>query len=186
MSNREYKIEDSIVIEKGISEVWESLITFSNYRVWNPVVRHAVSYGPPESGTRLKIQIGRWDFEFVITESTPPTGLVLDGKSIGIAIKIICDIAGSEELSTVKMTIRYGGIIPGMFKRKTRREIEESLRIFLTALKRRMASDGSYQVKRDDEKQEGDEESSRPPATPFNLLYKSGRSKSRKRRSGLG
>lgn len=181
MRDKSRIIEDSVTIETGAQSVWDALIIFSNYRIWNPVVNHAAIYGALEVGTKIKIHVGNWDFDFVIKEVIPRRKLVLNGRSIGIRLDIGCTIRGDEKASEVEITIEYGGLIPGVFKRKSQQSIEDSLAIFLTALKNRVMKGENFQVTREDEKQEDDEEERVSTPTVFNMLYKSRKRKPRKR-----
>ena len=166
--------------------VWETLTAVSNYRTWNPVVNHAAIYGPVAAGTKLKIRSGKWDFDFVIDDVSSPSRLELRGKSTGIDLQITFRITGDPGISKLSIEACYGGLVPGLFRRKSRLALEESLEMFLNSLKRRAVSGGAYQVERnDDDNSKRVEEEYYPPATPFNLLYKSGSRKPPRRRSGL-
>jgi hypothetical protein len=179
------QIEDSIIIEKDVRAVWDTLTSFSNYRTWNPAVSHAAIYGPLSPGTRVKILSGKWDFDFVIKDVSPLKRLEMEGRSIGVNLNINCELQGDSATSKVLITGSLGGLLPGIFKKKLRRNLEESLTIFLNAIKRRVLSDNTYRISRDDSQKEEDEQRSVSMPSPFNLLYKTRSRKSRKVRYRL-
>ena len=185
-ADEKYRIESSITIEKEPLELWNTLVEFSNYRAWNPVVNHAAIYGPVAGGTEVKILSGKWDYKFLIVEASAPHRLVIDGRSVGFNIKLNLTISPRENGSMINIDAFIGGWITRIFTKKIKRNVEESLELFLSALERRVSSGNTYQIKRHDEKAEAEDDGkSRFMPTPFNLIYKTRKKKSPGRRRRL-
>ncbi len=180
------RIESSIAIEKKPLEIWNILIGFFNYRGWNPIVKHAAVYGPISEGTEIKFLSGKWDLRFFIVNASPPDRLVIDGGSVGLKMKLSLTIFPEEDGSEVNIEAFVGGWMAIIFPKKIKRNIEESLDLFLSALKRKVLGGNTYRIIRGDEKTE-DEDGRRSFSmpTPFNLIYKTRKKKSPGRRSRL-
>ncbi|UCC80744.1 MAG: SRPBCC family protein [Candidatus Zixiibacteriota bacterium] len=180
------KIDSSITIEKKPPEIWNTLVEFSNYRSWNPVVSHAAIYGSVVTGTAIKIMSGKWDFRFSIVHASPPERLDVEGGAVGLNMKLRLNISPLENGSSVSIEALAGGWITKIFSKKIKRNIEESLELFLSALERRISGGNSYEITRHDEKatNEDDRRGFSMP-TPFNLIYKTRQKKSPRRRSFL-
>jgi len=177
------KIEKSIEIEKDAAIVWNTLTGISSYRSWNPVVSHAAIYGPVASGTGIKTLIGKWDFEFTIIKVHAPRVFELRGSSIGINLKISFIIDFQNGKSLVRAKAGIGGWIHSIFKKRVETGVEDSLEIFLNSLKNRASGGGSYEIKREESKNDETRSGNISMPTPFNLIYKT---RARKfRRGGL-
>lgn len=185
-TDKKNKIDFSIIIDKKPPEIWNALVEFSNYRNWNPVVSHAAIYGPVTAGTDIRIMSGKWDFRFSIVRSSPPEKLDIEGRSFGLNLKLRLTISPRVNGSTVGIEALAGGWITKIFSKKIKRNIEESLEMFLFALERRITGGKSYEIMRDNEKKtdESDGRGFSMP-TPFNLIYKTRKRKSPRRKSRL-
>ncbi len=184
--NGKNKIDSSITIEKKPHEIWNALVEFSNYRSWNPVVSHAAIYGPVVAGTAIKIMSGKWDFGFSIVHASQPERLDIEGGSSGLNMKICLTISPRENGSEVNVEALAGGWMMKIFPKKIKRNIEESLELFLSALERRVSGRDSYEIMRDDEKTaDEDDRSGFSMPTPFNLIYKSRKKRSPRYKSRL-
>ncbi|UCE67713.1 MAG: SRPBCC family protein [Candidatus Zixiibacteriota bacterium] len=185
-TDEKYRIESSIAVEKKPLELWNTLIEFSNYRAWNPIVNHAAIYGPVSEGTDIKILSGKWDLRFYIVDASPPVRLVIDGGSVGLKLKLRLTISPEENGSLVSIETSVDGWMTRIFPKKIKRNIEESLELFLSALKRRVSSGDTYEIKRGDEKTDDeDDRRSFSMPTPFNLIYKTRKKRSPGRRPRL-
>jgi len=179
------KIESLITIEKKPADIWDTLIGFSNYRSWNPIVKHAAIYGPVSTGTKIKILSGKWDLDFVIVKASLPDELEIKGRTVGLNIELYFKISSEENASVVKVETLVNGWISKFFRKSIRRNIEESLDIFLSALKRRVLSGNAYEIKRDNEKIKDDDRKGISMPTPFNVVYRTRSKKFRRGRSRL-
>lgn len=175
------KIEKSIEIEKDAAIVWKTLTEISSYRSWNPVVSHAAIYGPVEPGTGIKILAGNWDFEFTITKVHAPREFKLLGSSIGINLKLLFSIDFQDGKSLVRANARVGGWINTLFKKRVGSEVEDALEIFLNSLKNRASGGGSYEIEREDSRNNKPDNDRISMPTPFNLIYKTRAKKFRRR-----
>jgi hypothetical protein len=175
------KIEKSMAIEKSVGDIWNTLTEFSGYRSWNPIVKHAVIYGPVAAGTGIKALVGKWDFEFTITKAHAPGEFEMRGSSVGINLRLCFNIDARNGQSIVRISAYSGGWISRVFKKKVRVNLEDSLEIFLNSLKKKVLSGGSYEIKREDAKHDRPESDDISMPTPFNLVYKT---RSRKFRKG--
>jgi len=101
-------------------------------------------------------------------------------------MKLRFNLSPAGNGSAVKIEVFFGGWISRIFRKKIRRNIEESLDILLLALKRRVSSGNTYEIKRDNEKikENGDRKGISIP-TPFNVVYRTRSKKIRRGRSGL-
>lgn len=180
------KINSSITIEKKPPEIWNALVEFSNYRSWNPVVNHAAIYGPVAAGTAIRIMSGKWDFRFSIIHVSPPEKLEMEGGSAGLNLKLRLNISPGESGSVVSIEALAGGWMAIIYSNKIKRNIEESLEMFLSALERRVSGGKSCEIMRDDKKRiEEDDGKGFSMPTPFNLIYKTRKRKSPRRKSRL-
>jgi carbon monoxide dehydrogenase subunit G len=179
-------IETFMEIEQSPRIIWDALIAFSNYRNWNPIVKHAAIYGPQTAGTEIKMISGKWDLKFVITEISPPGRLQIRGGGLGLKLDLVIVISSNEDNSTIKIEAELGGWLRNLFPKRIQKGVEDSIDIFLTALSRRAASSDSYVISRPDEESEDeDDRRSFLMPTPFKLLYKSRKKKARRGRSRL-
>ena len=135
-------------------------------------------------GSEIKALSGRWDLEFIVTEVSPERMIEIDGGGIGLKMKICVEIEPLENCCKVEIAVKLSGWIFRFFPKRTRRNVEGSFDLLLTALQRRVSRGSPYEIMRDDYNIE-DEGSNRSMPTPFNLLYKTRKKKSRKGKSRL-
>jgi hypothetical protein len=185
-SDKVNRFQISIEVNAKPPDIWDTLVQFSNYRSWNPVVNHAAIYGPVSEGTEIKILSGKWDLNFVIVNTFPPKRFEIDGSSIGLNMKILLDISSHEDGSMISIDTQWSGWLTKIFTKKFKEGIEDNIDMFLSALQRRVSRGESYSIERDDDSvEEEDERKGFSLPTPFNLIYKSRKRKSPKRRSFL-
>jgi len=186
MENRgKNRIETSITVEKDAAYIWNTLVEFSNYRSWNPVVKHAAIYGPVSAGTGIKVLSGRWDFNFVIKNASAPKELVVEGRAVGLKIRLCFYIKDENNVSMVTAVAYIKGWISRIFRKRIIGNIEESLDIFLMALRKRVLKGDSYEIHRDKAQEDDSKKGIISMPTPFNIIYKTRSKKFRKGRSGL-
>jgi hypothetical protein len=180
------RIKSSITVDKKPADVWYTLVEVSNYRSWNPVVKHAAIYGPVSAGTRIKILAGKWDLDFDIVDVSVPERLELMGRTVGLNMELRFILSPEGNGSAVDIEVLINGWISKIFRKKIRKNIEEFFDIFLFALKRRVSSGNTYEIKRDDEKmKDEDHRKGISMPTPFNVVYRTRSKKTRRGRSGL-
>ena len=171
VDNAIIRIDSSIVIEKNIEAVWGILINVSQFSRWNPLIKHAAIYGPLVKGTRLKILAGKWDFDCYIEHVKPLKEIYMVGKSIGLGISFLFDLAPAPNGSLMKINMGIDGWIARIFKGKTENSINEFMGIFLSSLNNKVLGGESFHVKKDDDTSNNEDNSVRMP-TPFNIIYK--------------
>ena len=180
--SEKHRIQTSIEIDSTLEKIWDAFVTISNYRTWNPIISHASIYGPVAEGTEIKFLSGRWDFNFTIVDVHPPVMFRLKGGSVGLNMKMVFGIESYANGSRVKITCENSGWLFKLSPRLFMKNIESSLDLFLTALQRRVEGGSSYEITRDDDKSNGeDDEKYADPPTPFNMLYKTRGKKNRRR-----
>lgn len=128
-------VKDEIMISKDRAKIWTLLTDISSWSRWSRIIKRAAIYGPLKPGTEFKCIAGDWDFDGVISKVTPQENFVLNGKSIGLRLHIVWEIHEQEKSTKVTAAITPSGWIASIFKRKTKKSLEDNLFTWLYALK---------------------------------------------------
>ncbi len=137
-------------------------------------------------GNRHKNHVGEMGFWIFYCTCLPPERLDIEGGSLGLNMKICLTISPRENGSEVNVEALADGWMMKIFPKKIKSNIEESLELFLSALERRVSGGDFYEITRDNEKTtDEDDRSGFSMPTPFNLIYKSRKKRSPRRKSRL-
>jgi len=126
-----------IFIRASLETVWHLLTDVNSWQTWNPNISHAELTGSFISGSVFRWKAGGVNITSTIQAVEPLTYLSWSGKAIGTRAIHIWTLTPQTDGLLLQTAESFEGWLVNLFKRSMAKTLEDSLKTWLEALKRK-------------------------------------------------